>query len=343
MYPIQFGFCLPIFARPSARLFRTPGFAALDTQRCMALGALAEELGYDSIWAADHLMLGQDDAILEGWTTLAAIAGMTRRAKLGIIHFNNVFRHPAFTAKMVATLDQISQGRMIHFIDYGNNVREHLSYGMHEDDPRERRVAQMLEGLDLTLALWHASEPLTFSGAHYFTKDAICAPKPRQQPRPPIWMGEVWSGIPEATAKYADAWNSVPVPMADLRARLSTLRNACAAIGRDFDTLEKTLEIQVLIAPTLDALRAKLGALLALAPAGETPTPGMTEFVSGQTDALPEELRESWWAGTPEMVRERVRKCIDLGFTHFMCWFVDAPDDSGMRLFSSEIAPRFKS
>ena len=83
----------------------------------MQMGALADELGYDSLWVADHLMLGKDEAILEGWTTLAALAGMTRRAQLGIIHYNSVFRHPAFTAKMVSTLDQISNGRMIHFVD----------------------------------------------------------------------------------------------------------------------------------------------------------------------------------------------------------------------------------
>lgn len=342
-YPIRFGFCLPIFAWPGARLFRTPGFAALDAQRCMQLGALAEQLGYDSLWAADHLMLGHEDAILEGWTVLAALAGMTSKAQLGIIHYNNVFRHPAFTAKMVATLDQISNGRMIHFIDLGNNAREYLSYGMHEDDSRERRIRQMVEGLELTLRLWSADEPLTFSGTHYFTKDAVCTPKPVQQPCPKIWMGEVHPDIVDATVKYADGWNSVPVPMSELRRRIVLIDEACVAAERDPASLERTLEIQILIAPTLDALRDKLKALLALAPAGDLPQPDMQAFVSGATDELPAELRESWWAGTPDMVRDRVAECIDLGFTHFMGWFVDAPDDSGMRLFAEQVAPQFRA
>jgi alkanesulfonate monooxygenase SsuD/methylene tetrahydromethanopterin reductase-like flavin-dependent oxidoreductase (luciferase family) len=342
-YPIRFGFCLPIFAWPSARLFRTPGFAVLDTQRCMQLGALAEQLGYDSLWAADHLMLGHEDAILEGWTVLAAMAGMTHKAQLGIIHYNNVFRHPAFTAKMVSTLDQISNGRMIHFVDLGNNSREYLSYGMHEDDARERRIAQMVEGLELTLRLWSATEPLTFSGTHYFTKDAICNPKPVQEPCPKIWMGEVHPALIDATVKYADAWNSVPVPMSELRKRIEMLDEACVAAERDPKSLERTLEIQILIAPTIDALRSKLKTLLALAPSGESPLPDMAAFVSGATDELPEELRESWWAGTPDMVCDRVAECIDLGFTHFMGWFVDAPDDSGMRLFAEQVAPKFRA
>jgi alkanesulfonate monooxygenase SsuD/methylene tetrahydromethanopterin reductase-like flavin-dependent oxidoreductase (luciferase family) len=342
-YPIRFGFCLPIFAWPGAHMFRTPGFAALDTQRCMQLGALAEQLGYDSLWAADHLMLGHEDAILEGWTVLAALAGMTNKAQLGIIHYNNVFRHPAFTAKMVATLDQISNGRMIHFIDLGNNAREYLSYGMHEDDPRERRIAQMVEGLELTLRLWAANEPLTFSGVHYYTRDAVCNPKPVQQPCPKIWMGEVHPDIVAATVKYADAWNSVPVPMSELRKRIVQLDEACVEAERDPASLERTLEIQILIAPTLDALRDKLRRLQSLAPADEQTAPDLAAFLSGATDELPEELRESWWCGTPEMVRDRVADCIELGFTHFMGWFVDAPDDSGLRLFAEQVAPHFRS
>src|SRR5262245_48288511 len=97
---IRFGFCVPTFALPGAGLFRTPGYAALDPATTMMLGRAAEELGYDSLWVADHLMLGQDDAILEGWTTLAALGGATRRVRLGMIHQANGFRHPALAAKM---------------------------------------------------------------------------------------------------------------------------------------------------------------------------------------------------------------------------------------------------
>ena len=81
--------------------------------------------------------------------------------------------------------------------------------------------------------------------------------------------------------------------------------------------------------------------MLALVPAGQTVAPELLAFVRGETDALPEEMRTSWWAGTPEMVRERVRACIALGFTHFMLWFIDAPDDSGMRLFAEAVMPGF--
>ena len=91
---------------------------------------LADQLGYDSIWVADHLMLGKDQAIMEGWTTLSAIAGGTQRAKLGIIHQAHFFRYPSVAAKMIATLDQISGGRFIYFADTGTRAGEHQAYGL---------------------------------------------------------------------------------------------------------------------------------------------------------------------------------------------------------------------
>jgi alkanesulfonate monooxygenase SsuD/methylene tetrahydromethanopterin reductase-like flavin-dependent oxidoreductase (luciferase family) len=192
MHPVRFGFCVPIFASPGGRLFRTPNFPALDCQEALRSAQLAEALAYDSIWVADHLMLGQDQAVLEGWTTLAAIAGCTRRAQLGLIHQAHFFRHPALAAKMIATLDQISGGRIIFFADTGTRAAEHLAYCLHYPDTMEDRMPDFLEGLDLMLKLWQTSglERLTFDGRYYHVTDAVCAPRPAQQPHPPIWFGE---------------------------------------------------------------------------------------------------------------------------------------------------------
>ena len=83
---IRCGFCVPIFAAPGQWGFRTPNYDALDVAETMAIAVEADALGYDSLWIADHLQLGQEQAIMEGWTTMAALAGMTERAKLGLIH-----------------------------------------------------------------------------------------------------------------------------------------------------------------------------------------------------------------------------------------------------------------
>jgi alkanesulfonate monooxygenase SsuD/methylene tetrahydromethanopterin reductase-like flavin-dependent oxidoreductase (luciferase family) len=239
MSDIRFGFCVPTFALPGVGLFRTPGYAALDPVTTMALGRAAEELGYDSLWVADHLMLGQDDAILEGWTTLAALAGATQHVRLGMIHQANGFRHPALAAKMAATLDQISGGRLIHFIDGGTQRREHLAYSLPWSDDSAERIARRREGLELTLALWAADRPVSFAGAHYRVEAAVCAPRPLQKPHPPVWFGEAHPAILETCAHYGQGWNSTPVALPELRRRLAALVEACARIGGPYMELDK--------------------------------------------------------------------------------------------------------
>ena len=343
MTDIQFGFCLPIFAQPGVGMFRTPGFASVNVSAAMRMGKIADQLGYHSLWVADHLMLGKDQAIMEGWTTLAALAGMTQRARLGIIHYNNALRHPALSAKMVATLDQISGGRMIHFVDYGNRPYEYLAYGLHDDNTVEERIAQMCEGLDLTLALWASDAPVTRTGKYYQLRDAVCAPQPLQQPHPPIWIGEAHPHILDATAIYAQGWNTTPVSITELRNRLSALRAACQRNGRNPDEIEKTLEIQLLIAPNHTALRTKIRTLLSLASANESPDPALLAYLSGVTDNLPPTMAETWIAGTTEQAIARVRAYVDEGIAHFMLWCIDAPDEGCLRLFAGQVMPQFTS
>lgn len=344
MHPIQFGFCVPIFAWPGGRLFRTPNYPQLDVVSALGLARQADALGYDSLWVADHLMLGKDQAIMEGWTTLAALAGSTQRAKLGIIHQAHFFRIPSIAAKMIATLDQISGGRFIYFIDTGTQPAEHKAYGLTYPDTNEERMTYLVEGLELVKTLWSSDQPVTFNGSYYRVTDAICNPKPVSQPHPPIWFGEAHPATLAACARHGQGWNSVPVPIDQLRQRLAALGDACRTAGRDVDAIEKSLEIQILIAPDHAAIRQKLRHMLALTPdGGATPDdPAFKAFVAGDTDDIPPTLTETWLIGTPGEVQQRLRQYTDMGFSHFMLWFVDAPDDDGLRLFSEQVAPALR-
>jgi alkanesulfonate monooxygenase SsuD/methylene tetrahydromethanopterin reductase-like flavin-dependent oxidoreductase (luciferase family) len=344
-FPIQFGFCAPIFAFPGAGLFRTPNFPQLDVAAVLASSRLADDLGYDSIWAADHLMLGKDEAILEGWTTLAALAGATQRAKLGIIHQAHFFRHPAVIAKMIATLDQLSGGRFIYFADTGTRAGEHHAYGLNYPAAMEDRMPDFLEGLELTLKLWQTSpaNPLTFEGRYYHVKDAVCTPPPVTQPHPPIWFGEAHPLTLAACARYGQGWNSVPVSTAELHRRLAALATACREVGRSPDAIEKSLETQILIAPTHAALREGIRDMLALPPVNPTPVdPTLQAYTNGETDHLPEWMADPWIIGTPDEVRAKLHSYLDMGFTHFMLWFMDAPRDDGLRLFAETVLPAFR-
>ena len=356
MSEVQFGFCLPIFAAPGPNLFRTPGFAEVDATACMTMGRRADELGYDSLWVADHLMLGKNDAILEGWTVLSALAGATSRAKLGMIHQAVLFRNPALAAKMTATLDRISSGRVIHFMDCGFSGREYIAYGLPWNDAIDERVEMLVEATELMLELWTADVPVTFEGAHYSTQEALCNPKPIQQPHPPIWFGEVNPNTLDACARYGQGWNTTPVSLTELRRRIGLLREACDRKNRDFDELELSLETQLLVAPDLDAIRARLRDLAELAEAAADEQRGQVQgfvssyatdedfkaFVSGASDAIPSRLAEDWVIGTPDQVESRLREYTDEGISHFMLWFMDAPNMAGLELFAESVVPRFE-
>jgi alkanesulfonate monooxygenase SsuD/methylene tetrahydromethanopterin reductase-like flavin-dependent oxidoreductase (luciferase family) len=322
----------------------------------MALAKRADELGYDSLWVADHLMLGKDEAILEGWTVISALAGATSRAKLGMIHQALLFRNPALAAKMAATLDQISGGRLIHFMDCGYMRREYVNYGLPWDDDVDTRIAKLVEATELILALWASDGPLTHRGAAYEVTDAVCTPKPVQQPHPPLWFGEATPGILDACARFGQGWNTTPVSLTELRRRLDLLRAACERAGRSLTEIELSLETQILVAPDVPMLRERLREMVALAeeagqnlPSEIQPfldsyamAPDFRAFVAGESDTLPSRMTEDWVVGTPDQVEQRLRAYLDEGIRHFMLWFMDAPRSDGLDLFASDVMPRFR-
>ncbi|MGY8827181.1 MAG: LLM class flavin-dependent oxidoreductase [Candidatus Latescibacterota bacterium] len=339
--PVRFGFCPPIFAAPGNCRFRAPNYAQLDAQQTIVIAQKADVLGYDSLWVADHLMLGKDEAILEGWTTLAALAGSTKRAQLGLIHQSNLMRNPALAAKMAATLDQISGGRLVHFFDMGNNAREHQAYGLPWSDEAETRVAMMEEALALIIALWTETEPLSHQGKFYTLEGAICRPQPLQKPHPPIWIGEAKEGLLDLCAQHAQGWNSVPVGLAELERRLRALEAACRRRDRDMAEIEKSYETQILVASSRSELRELLCRMVDL-DASAMPDEELKAYLRGATDVLPESLSSTFLMGTPDEVEIQIRAYVDLGIDHFMLWFMDAPDDGGLSLFADEVIPRFR-
>lgn len=341
-HPIRFGYCLPIFAAPGRHLFRTPNYPRLDAQITLRSGQRAEELGFDDLWVADHLMLGHENAILEGWTTLAALAGCTSRAGLGMIHQAHFFRQPAMAAKMMATLDQISGGRYIFFADPAFGRAEHLAYDLpYPEDPAER-IARTVEGVKLALALWQSDKPITWEGEFYRVVEATCTPHPAQKPHPPVWFGESHPDTLAACARLGQGWNSVPVGLAEMRKRLAALSDACAVVGRDMHEITRSYETQILVATDRDALRAKLQAMADLTP-DAPPADDLAAYLSGATDALPESLTKGYLLGTPDEVSAQMRAYVEAGVNHFMLWFMDAPDDGGMELFMREVAPTFRN
>ncbi len=341
MSALRFGFCAPIFAAPGNLNFRTPNCPELDAVAVRSLARRADALGYDSLWVADHLMLGKDEAILEGWTTLSVLAGATQHIRLGMIHQSNVLRHPPLAAKMAATLDQLSAGRLIHFFDLGNNAREHRAYGFDWIEEDVRRVEMMEEALEYIVALWTAEGPISLRGDYYSVEEAVCRPQPLQQPHPPIWVGECKAGLLDLCARRAQGWNSVPVGRRVLAERLGELEAACRRNGRDMDELECSYETQILVASDRTQLRSKVKRMLALSE--NSPDPQLADFVEGRIPTLPVGLTERFLIGTPDEVVKQIEAYAEIGIDHFMLWFMDAPEGDGLELFAEEVMPSFRT
>jgi F420-dependent oxidoreductase-like protein len=186
-------------------------------------------------WLFDHFAPIQGDVggpCLEGWTALAALAALTKRLRLGLMVTGNTYRHPAVLAKIAATVDVISNGRLEFGIGAGWNEYEHASMGIPLYQPGER-IRRLGEACDLIKRLF-TQPTVDFDGRYYQLKEARCEPKPVQRPYPPFVIGGSGEQLTlRVVARYADVWNYSFGTVEEFTRKLGILREHCAAVGRD--------------------------------------------------------------------------------------------------------------
>ena len=159
----------------------------------------AEALGYDSLWVQEQMI--SDAAILEPVALLTYVAGLTSRIHLGTAVLLTVVRNPVELAKTLATIDQLSRGRLIVGVGIGGDTTPHEIFGV----PREHRVRRFIEGIKVMKALW--TEPkATVSGDFWNFKDVPMEPKPAQKPHPPLWFGARTEVALKRAARIGDGW-----------------------------------------------------------------------------------------------------------------------------------------
>ncbi|TMD44320.1 MAG: LLM class F420-dependent oxidoreductase [Chloroflexi bacterium] len=181
---------------------------------------------------------------LEGWTLLAALAARTERLRVGLMVTGNIYRHPAVLAKMGATVDIISHGRLDFGIGAGWNELECRMYGIPLYPPGER-IRRLGEACEVIKRLW-TETVANFDGKYYQLKDARCEPKPVQKPNPPFVIGGSGEQLTlRIVAQYANIWNFVGGSVDTLRHKNEVLNGHCAAIGRDPRTIERSIQIAV--------------------------------------------------------------------------------------------------
>lgn len=222
----------------------------------------AEKLGFDAVYLADHFMPGADPASgprLEAWTTLAALAARTRRVRLGVLVSGNTYRHPAVLAKMAATIDRISNGRLVLGLGAGWQRNEHEAYGI--ELPEIPELLGRLDEACQVIKLLFSNEWSDFSGRWYQLRQAPCEPKPLQEPLP-LLLGVAGEKISmRIAARHADIWNYWSTPET-IAPKLAVLERHCEEIGRDPKSIERSTQALVRLSEDQterERLRAEAG------------------------------------------------------------------------------------
>jgi F420-dependent oxidoreductase-like protein len=261
----------------------------------------AEDLGYDTAWLYDHfvaVMMDPYDPCLEAWSCLAALATQTKRIRIGALVTGNTYRHPAILAKIAATVDVISDGRLEFGIGAGWYLPEHEMFGLPFGTARWR-CDRLDEALTVIRALWRERQA-TFEGAHYRLQAAIAEPKPVQRPHPPITVaGAGEQRLLPIVARHADTWSSFGSPDV-YRRKIEILHRYCAAQGRDGDEIEKMVLLPAAITDDLSSAAPLVQ--------GYAMYQGLSE----------DEARRWMLLGTAADVRRQLDAFIDAGVQHFV-------------------------
>ena len=284
---------------------------------------LIESHGYDTAWVFDHffpILTDPTGPCFEGWVSLTALMAETERIEAGVLVTGNTYRHPAVLAKMAATLDQTSNGRLIMGIGAAWFELEHAAYGIPFYTTGER-IRRLDEAVEIIKRLW-SERQVTFEGRYYQLKDAYCEPKPVR--RPPIMIGGSGEKLMlRVVAKHADQWNTFGTPEL-FRHKIDVLGEHCGAVGRNIDDIEVSW--------------AGMGIVTDSKEVKEQMVRGMAEAFGRPV----EEVEPGLLVGEAELVRDRIRKLIEVGVTHFILIANSPYNLDSIRRFAEEVMPEFR-
>lgn len=296
----------------------------------VAVARRAEDLGFEAFFRSDHYTsvrfipgLGSTDA----WATLAGLARDTSRIRLGTLMSPITWRHPAVLAKTVATVDEMSGGRVELGIGTGWQPVEHQQYGFPFETIADR-FRWLEEALKIITGLW-TQEQTTVEGTHFSVNGAQFVPKPVQKPHPPILVGGAGAKkTPRLVAQYAQEWNGIIAEPETYATRRARVVEACERIGRDPVTVTYSMMTGVLVGADKEDFerRARL----------------VAEHLTGSPDYEPliENVRRNWIAGTSEQAAERLAEYEQAGCERVMLQMFALDDLEHLDVIWNEVRPK---
>ena len=283
----------------------------------------ADALGYDSAWLFDHFMPitgDQTGPCFEGWTLLSALGAQTRRLHVGCLVTGAIYRNPGVLAKMGATVDVITGGRLEMGLGAGWFGTEAIAYGLPFPSTPDR-LAQLNEAVQIIRSLW-TRETSDFAGRHFHLSQARCEPKPVQQPTPPIWVGGQGEKVTlRIVAQHADGWDMDMLPLDVYDHKRDVLAGHCAAAGRDPADVRRMIHFSGALAATDRDARRRADAL------------------ARAWNTTVDDLQGRVLLGTPRQAADQLQAYADRGVEHFVLSVAAPYDLSMVELFVGEVAP----
>jgi F420-dependent oxidoreductase-like protein len=292
------------------------------------LARLTEEHGLEGLFRSDHYtaIMRSDADALDAWTTLAGLAAVTHRIRLGTLVSPSTFRHPSVLARMAVTVDHISRGRLDVGMGAGWYEREHLAQGFPFLEARQR-FELFAEQVEVVVRSW-TEVRFDHAGPAYELRGQNALPKPFQKPHPPLVLGgRVRPRFAALAARYANEVNTLGAPNDELRQRRERLDRACEEAGRDPATLGFSLMTSCFVGSDRSEVLARLRRFLSVR--GDDADPA----------ALLAERRDTWLAGTVEEVAERIQELSDVGITRFFLQHLNHSDDEMVALVGERLLP----
>jgi len=287
-----------------------------------------ESTGWDTACVSDHFMPNtreREGAVLEAWSTLSALAAVVPRMRIGTIVLGNTYRHPAVVAKMAAQVDIISGGRLLFGIGAAWQRNEHEAYGIPFYTMRER-LERLDEACTVIRLLW-TERRSNFNGRYYQLADAPLDPKPVQKPHPELMIGGGGERVTlRIAAKHADHWNVWGGPKV-LARKSAVLEEHCSKLGRDSKSINRSVNMALLITNS----KADIDRL--------------AETIAARMGSHAADARDTCLAGTPDQIREQLRRLQSAGATMVFVPTMFRPLDElqrDMNRFIAEIATDFR-
>jgi alkanesulfonate monooxygenase SsuD/methylene tetrahydromethanopterin reductase-like flavin-dependent oxidoreductase (luciferase family) len=332
----EFGVVVPSYAGDATRtpnaevywgLYDFPLNPEVNWNTVVSFSKEAETLGYDSLWSPDHFMLGKNGMTFEVWTALSALSQVTSKIRLGTYVCCNNYRNPALVAKMASTLGLISDNRFILGYGAGWYEFEYKAFG-YEFRPPSLRVDMMREGIHIIRGMMKG-EKFTFTGKYYRVDQIVNNPLPSK--KVPIMVGGWGKRTLRVAAELADEWDIGAEPTYEqYKVRADFLDQELRKHDRKPSDLKRSVHAHVLISENEEELREKKKKVM-----------DVVDALGSAIVQLPSpdyrfELDKAI-IGTPQEVRERLRKYVDLGCQRFELMFLDYPKYKSLELFSSTV------